>query len=93
MTTSRNGEVTESDRELIKQFTNARNYSDIAQQVVVDLKVDESTNWSKTNSYGFSESVSTENTFKWPLVGDTKLNIKFEANCSQKRMAALQVRR
>ncbi len=77
------GEVTESDRELIKTvYATARNYSDIAQQVVVDLKVDESTNWSKTNSYGFSESVSTENTFKWPLVGDTKLTIKFEANQS-----------
>ncbi|MFA0036569.1 aerolysin family beta-barrel pore-forming toxin [Vibrio chagasii] len=77
------GEVTESDRELIKTVSaTARNNTDIAQQVVVDLKVDESTNWSKTNSYGFSESVSTENTFKWPFVGDTKLNIKFEANQS-----------
>ncbi|MCP4954553.1 MAG: aerolysin family beta-barrel pore-forming toxin, partial [Photobacterium aquimaris] len=77
------GEVTESERELIKTVhATARNNSDIAQQIVVDLKFDESTNWSKTNSYGFSESVSTENEFKWPLVGDTKLTIKFEANQS-----------
>ncbi|EGU43968.1 MULTISPECIES: aerolysin family beta-barrel pore-forming toxin [Vibrio] len=77
------GEVTESERELIKVVhATARNDSDIAQQIVVDLKFDESTNWSKTNSYGFSESVSTENEFKWPLVGDTKLTIKFEANQS-----------
>ncbi|PMJ60300.1 aerolysin family beta-barrel pore-forming toxin, partial [Vibrio splendidus] len=77
------GDVIESDRELVKTvYATARNRSDIAQQVVVDLKVDESTNWSKTNSYGFSESVQTENTFKWPLVGETKLTIKLEANQS-----------
>ncbi len=77
------GDVTESDRELVKTvYATAKNYSNVPQQVVVDLKVDESTNWSKTNSYGFSESVQTENTFKWPLVGDTKLTIKFEANQS-----------
>ena len=77
------GDVVESDRELVKTvYATARNRSDIAQQVVVDLKVDESTNWSKTNSYGFSESVQTENTFKWPLVGETKLTIKLEANQS-----------
>lgn len=77
------GDVIESDRELVKTvYATARNRSNIAQQVVVDLKVDESTNWSKTNSYGFSESVQTENTFKWPLVGETKLTIKLEANQS-----------
>ncbi|CAK1748223.1 Aerolysin [Vibrio crassostreae] len=77
------GDVVESDRELVKTvYATARNNSNIAQQVVVDLKVDESTNWSKTNSYGFSQSVQTENTFKWPLVGETKLTIKFEANQS-----------
>ncbi|MFA0524029.1 aerolysin family beta-barrel pore-forming toxin [Vibrio sp. 10N.222.52.C3] len=77
------GDVVESDRELVKTvYATARNNSNIAQQVVVDLKVDESTNWSKTNSYGFSQSVQTENTFKWPLVGETKLTVKFEANQS-----------
>ncbi|MFS1935587.1 aerolysin family beta-barrel pore-forming toxin [Vibrio splendidus] len=77
------GDIVESDRELVKTvYATARNRSNIAQQVVVDLKVDESTNWSKTNSYGFSESVQTENTFKWPLVGETKLTIKLEANQS-----------
>lgn len=77
------GNVTESDRQLVKTVTAvARNNSDIPQQVVVDLKVDESTNWSKTNTYGFAQKVSTENTFKWPLVGDTKLTITLEANQS-----------
>ncbi|MCZ8499401.1 aerolysin family beta-barrel pore-forming toxin [Vibrio lentus] len=50
----------ESDRELVKTVYATAGNSNIAQQVVVDLKVDESTNWSKTNSYGFSESVQTE---------------------------------
>ncbi len=77
------GEVQESDRELIKTvFATATNNTDVSQTVVVDLKVNESTHWSKTNSYGFSESVSAENTFKWPLVGDTKVNVTFEANQS-----------
>ncbi|WP_337969457.1 aerolysin family beta-barrel pore-forming toxin [Vibrio pectenicida] len=77
------GTVTESSRQLVKTVTAvARNRSDIPQQVVVDLKVDESTDWSKTDTYGFAQSVSTENEFKWPLVGDTKLKITLEANQS-----------
>ncbi|MFY2510152.1 aerolysin family beta-barrel pore-forming toxin [Vibrio pectenicida] len=77
------GLVTESEQELVKTITAvARNYTDVPQQVVVDLKVDESTNWSKSNSFGFAQKVATENTFKWPLVGDTKLTISLEANQS-----------
>ena len=77
------GDVTESSRELVKTITAvARNHTDIPQQVVVDLKVNESTNWSKSNSFGFAQKVTTENTFKWPLVGDTKLTINLEANQS-----------
>ncbi|MDN3608680.1 aerolysin family beta-barrel pore-forming toxin [Vibrio ostreicida] len=77
------GEVTESDRELVKTVTaTARNRNNFAQQVVVDLKVNESTSWSKTNSYGFAQRVSTENTFEWPLVGKTKLTLSLEANQS-----------
>jgi len=77
------GDVVESDRELVKTISvMARNYSDIPQQVVVDLTVDESTSWSKTNTYGFSQKVATENTFEWPLVGETKLTIEFGANQS-----------
>lgn len=75
------GNVVESDRQLVKTvYVTARNNSNIAQQVVVDLKVDESTNWSKTNSYGFSQSVQTENEFNWPLVGKTKVNVRFESH-------------
>lgn len=77
------GDVVESDRELVKTITAmARNYSNTPQQIVVDLKLDESTNWSKTNSYGFAQQVKTENEFKWPLVGNTKLSITLEANQS-----------
>ncbi|WP_114783852.1 aerolysin family beta-barrel pore-forming toxin [Vibrio tetraodonis] len=77
------GDITESDRQLVKTVTAiARNRSDIPQQVVVDLSLDESTNWSKTDTYGFAQSVSTENEFMWPLVGKTKLSISIEANQS-----------
>lgn len=77
------GDVVESDRELVKTITAmARNHSNTPQQIVVDLKLDESTNWSKTNSYGFAQQVKTENEFKWPLVGNTKLSITLEANQS-----------
>ena len=77
------GEVVESERELVKTISaTARNYSSVPQQIVVDLKLDESTNWSKTNSYGFAQQVKTENEFQWPLVGNTKLSITLEANQS-----------
>lgn len=77
------GAVTESDRELVKTiYVTARNRSSVNQQMVVDLTFDESTNWSKTDSYGFSESVKTENSFKWPLVGETKVSISFDSNQS-----------
>ncbi|OOF25346.1 aerolysin family beta-barrel pore-forming toxin [Salinivibrio sp. IB872] len=77
------GEVVESDKELVDTiYAVARNHLDTPQQVVVDLQVTESTNWSKTNTYGFSEKVQTENGFQWPLVGSTKLTLAFEANQS-----------
>ncbi|MGR6862758.1 aerolysin family beta-barrel pore-forming toxin [Aliivibrio salmonicida] len=77
------GAVVESDRELVKTITaTARNHSSIQQQVVVNLNVGESTNWSKTNSYGFSQKVTTENAFNWPLVGSTKVSIAFKADQS-----------
>ncbi|OOE93113.1 aerolysin family beta-barrel pore-forming toxin [Salinivibrio sp. AR640] len=77
------GDVVESDKQLVKTISAvARNNLDEPQQVVVDLKVDKATNWSKTNTYGFAQKVQTENEFKWPLVGDTKLTISFEANQS-----------
>lgn len=77
------GSVTESERELVDVISaKARNYSSVPQQVVIDLKLSEATNWSKTNTYGFSQAVQTENEFQWPLVGKTKLSIRFEANQS-----------
>ncbi len=75
--------MTESERELVDVISaKARNYSSVPQQVVIDLKLSEATNWSKTNTYGFSQAVQTENEFQWPLVGKTKLSIRFEANQS-----------
>ncbi|WP_325894194.1 aerolysin family beta-barrel pore-forming toxin [Grimontia sp. NTOU-MAR1] len=77
------GEVTESDKQLITSIeTTARNRSDIPQQMVVELKVDQSTNWSKTDTYGFSQAVETKNEFEWPLVGKTEVAIKLGANQS-----------
>ena len=77
------GQVTESERELVTTiYATAKNQTDQEQQVVVDITVDTSTNWSKTNSYGFAESVSVEKDFKWPVVGDTKVNVSFKADQS-----------
>ncbi|WP_163832055.1 aerolysin family beta-barrel pore-forming toxin [Spartinivicinus ruber] len=77
------GQVVESGKQLVKTLhATAINHNDTPQQVVVDLKADESTNWSKTNTFGFAEKVQTENTFKWPLVGETKIAISLEANQS-----------
>ncbi|AXB32918.1 aerolysin family beta-barrel pore-forming toxin [Vibrio campbellii] len=77
------GEVNESEKELVKTvWQTVENNTDIEQSYSVTLKLVESQAWSKTNNYGFSEAVSVENQFKWPLVGETKVNIKLEANQS-----------
>ncbi|EDP59921.1 aerolysin family beta-barrel pore-forming toxin [Vibrio sp. AND4] len=77
------GEVKESERELVDTvYATARNKSDKPQQIVVDLGIVESTNWSKTDNFGFAQQVKTENEFIWPLVGKTKLSITLDANQS-----------
>ncbi|KZX70048.1 aerolysin [Vibrio sp. HI00D65] len=77
------GPVDESDVQIVKTvYTTAKNHTDVPQQVVATLSLDETQNWNKTNNYGFAESVGIENEFKWPLVGKTKVNIKLEANQS-----------
>lgn len=77
------GDVTESDKKLVKTITAlARNDSDQDQTISVSLKLDESTTWSKTDNFGFSARVTTEDAFNWPLVGTTRLNISIEANKS-----------
>ncbi len=77
------GQITQSSKELVKTITaKATNYTDLPQQVVVTLKYDKASNWSKTDTYGISEKVSTKNKFKWPLVGETELSIEIAANQS-----------
>lgn len=77
------GQVTESGKQLVKTITaNATNYTDLPQQVVVTLKYDKATNWSKTDTYSLSEKVTTKNKFQWPLVGETELAIEIAASQS-----------
>lgn len=80
----KHGEVTQSDRQLVKTVVGwAVNDSDTPQSGYdVTLRYDTSTNWSKTNTYGLSEKVTTKNKFKWPLVGETELSIEIAANQS-----------
>lgn len=78
------GEVTQSDRTLVKTVVGwAINDSDTPQSGYdVTLRYDTATNWSKTSTYGLSEKVSTKNKFKWPLVGETELSIEIAASQS-----------
>lgn len=78
------GEVTQSDRTLVKTVVGwAVNDSDTPQSGYdVTLRYDTATNWSKTNTYGLSEKVLAKNTFMWPLVGATEVSIEIAANQS-----------
>jgi hypothetical protein len=72
------GDVLESEKELIKTIpATVRNLSNVSQMVVIDFSVAESTTWSKEDTFSFSESVTTESSFSWPLVGETSLAITF----------------
>lgn len=77
------GEVTQSDRELIKMIeVHAVNNTDVDQQVVVNLKYDKSTNWSKTDTYGYNEKIAVKKSFEWPLVGGFEATVEFGATQS-----------
>ncbi|MFD2178028.1 aerolysin family beta-barrel pore-forming toxin [Veronia pacifica] len=77
------GEIIQSDKEKIGQRTEVViNESDVKQQYRVTFSYDKTTNWSKTDTYGLSQRVSTKNTFEWPLVGKTELSIEVGANQS-----------
>ncbi|AIW16412.1 aerolysin family beta-barrel pore-forming toxin [Vibrio tubiashii] len=77
------GQITQSDKELIGRRSEVvTNESDLEQQYRVTFKYEKSTNWSKTDTYGLSQKVSTKNKFKWPLVGETELSIEIGANQS-----------
>lgn len=71
------GDITQSDKELIGRRSEVvTNESDLEQQYRVTFKYEKATNWSKTDTYGLSQKVSTKNKFKWPLVGETELSIE-----------------
>lgn len=77
------GQATENDKELIQTISaTAVNHSNIEQQVVINLKYDSQSNWSKTDTYTLSEKVTTKNSFKWPYVGDTELAIEIASGQS-----------
>jgi len=77
------GEITQSNRDVIGRRSElVTNESDLEQQYRVTFKYEKSTNWSKTDTYGLSQKVTTKNKFKWPLVGETELSIEVGANQS-----------
>lgn len=77
------GQITQSDRELIGRRSEVvTNESDLEQQYRVTFKYEKTTNWSKTDTYGLSQKVTTKNKFQWPLVGETELSIEVGANQS-----------
>lgn len=77
------GQVTESGKQLIKTITaNATNYTDLPQQVVVTLKYDKATNWSKTDTYSLSEKVGIKKTFQIPQVSSTEYSVEISSTQS-----------
>ncbi|EGA70615.1 hypothetical protein VISI1226_15928 [Vibrio sinaloensis DSM 21326] len=77
------GSITQSDRDLIGRRSElVTNESDLEQQYRVTFKYEKTTSWSKTDTYGLSQKVTTKNKFKWPLVGETELSIEVGANQS-----------
>ncbi|MCF1456073.1 MAG: aerolysin family beta-barrel pore-forming toxin [Shewanella sp.] len=71
------GEITESDRELIGQFSEVvTNDSDLKQQFRVAITYTKSSNWSKTDNFTFSDKLGVKKGFDWPLVGETDLNVE-----------------
>ena len=77
------GQVTESGKQLVKMITaNATNYTDLPQQVVVTLKYDKATNWSKTDTYSLSEKVGIKKTFQIPQVSSTEYSVEISSTQS-----------
>jgi hypothetical protein len=78
------GDVVSADKEFIRTITvPAINDTSVDQMSVVTIEYDASTNWSKTNDYSISESVTLSNTWKSPSVtggSDTSLSVTISAN-------------
>ncbi|NRD74397.1 aerolysin family beta-barrel pore-forming toxin [Shewanella sp. VB17] len=75
------GDVNAVDKEWVKTISaNAINDKDRPQQVIVNLRYDISTHWSKTNMNSLSEKVMVHDKFSWPNVGKTELSISIEAD-------------
>ena len=77
------GDIVSADKELVKTLTvPAINDTSVDQMSVVTIEYDASTNWSKTNDYSISESVTLANTWKSPSVtggSDTSLSVTISA--------------
>ncbi|SFC88415.1 aerolysin family beta-barrel pore-forming toxin [Pseudoalteromonas denitrificans] len=77
------GEIVTSDKELQTTISvPATNDTSVAQMTVVTIEYDAQTNWSKTNDYSVSESVTLSNTWKSPSVtggADTSLSVTISA--------------
>jgi hypothetical protein len=78
------GDVVATEKELIRTVSvPAINNTSADQMSVVTIEYDTSTNWSKTNDYSISESVTLSNTWKSPSVtggSDTSLSVTISAN-------------
>ncbi|WP_322112576.1 aerolysin family beta-barrel pore-forming toxin [Aeromonas veronii] len=77
------GQVTESGKQLVKNITaNAINNTDQPQQVVVTLKYDKSTKWSKTDTYSLGELVEIKTSFQIPQVSKTEYSVEISSTQS-----------
>ncbi|NMM39750.1 aerolysin family beta-barrel pore-forming toxin [Pseudoalteromonas arctica] len=78
------GDIVSADKKLIRTLTvPVVNNTSVEQISVVTIEYDASTNWSKTNDYSISESVTLSNTWKSPSVtggSDTSLSVTISAN-------------
>ena len=80
------GNIETTNKKLVKTIAvPAVNASSVEQAVVVTLQYDKSSDWSKTDTYGISESVTVGKTFKSPVVGGAgvETNVSFTIGADQ----------
>ncbi|CAG23788.1 MULTISPECIES: aerolysin family beta-barrel pore-forming toxin [Photobacterium] len=77
------GKKVESDKESYGYIVGyAKNASSTMQQRRLTYSYSESTNWSKTDTYKYSEKVTSKSKFKFPLIGETELSLELGAEQS-----------
>ena len=57
----------------------ATNHSDTEQQYRVAFTYTQATNWNKTDTYGYSEKVTSKSKIKYPLFGESELSLELGA--------------